>query len=116
VFLTCALKPLSFLLFARPGPLPRTAAWALRRTCTGHNTQQSVLDFGLYLILPLALHWDHQLNQNAILEIGSRTPPNLRLSRRIPNDLAWYSLFGRADEHHKHAWALKHRQGGRGRT
>jgi hypothetical protein len=57
VSLTCALKPLSFLFFARSGPQPRMAAWALRRTCTGCNTQQSVLYFDLRLILTLALHW-----------------------------------------------------------
>ena len=55
----------------------------------------------------------------------TRTPPqssvhahprSLRHSRHVPSDLAWYSLIGRADEHHKHARVLKHGPGGRGRT
>jgi hypothetical protein len=41
---------------------------------------------------------------------------NLRLVRRVPNDLVWYSLIGQADEHYKHVWALKHGQGERGRN
>ena len=38
-----ALKPLPSFFFARPGPRPWTAAWALQRACTGRNTQQYML-------------------------------------------------------------------------
>jgi hypothetical protein len=41
---------------------------------------------------------------------------DLRLSRLVPNDLAWYSSIGRVDEHHKRTRVLKHGQEGRGQT